>query len=160
MDIREEMRSDRAAIHRLHVRAFGRPDEAGLVDRLRADGDTVISLVGHVDGELAGHVLFSRMDAPVPALGLAPVSVDLHHRRQGLAARLIHTGIGCARRQGWAGIFVLGEPDYYARFGFSRAAAEAFSCAYTGEYFMALALSARFPRRGHVAYAPAFSALD
>src|SRR3546814_14314147 len=58
----------------------GYQGEAELVRMLEADGDALVSLVAEAGGAIAGHVLFSRMDveadgAPLPAAGLAPVSV-------------------------------------------------------------------------------------
>ena len=52
---------DRAAIHSVEEAAFGRADEADLVDRLVAGGDAVRELVAEVDGAVVGHVLFSRL---------------------------------------------------------------------------------------------------
>jgi putative acetyltransferase len=50
MSIRDEQDADRAAIREVVEAAFGRRDEADLVDRLRVDGRVVISLV-EVEGE-------------------------------------------------------------------------------------------------------------
>jgi len=36
---------ERSAIRSIHEAAFGRPDEAGLVDRLRVEGVVLVSLV-------------------------------------------------------------------------------------------------------------------
>lgn len=160
MTIRAESEHDHMEVRRLHAAAFGTHAEADLVDRLREDGDAVISLVAEQAGALAGHVMLSRMAAPFPALGLAPVSVDSRYRRQGIAARLIEAGLDLARQQGWTGVFVLGDPAYYARFGFRAETAASFESAYSGPYFMALALNGDLPvSTGPVAYAPAFDAL-
>jgi putative acetyltransferase len=53
--IRPEREEDEPATARLVEAAFGRADETRLVDRLRADGDTVISLVARVDASIVGH---------------------------------------------------------------------------------------------------------
>lgn len=160
MIIRPEIPHDRDAIRHLHEAAFETPAEAGLVDRLRADGDAVIGLVALADGQIAGHVMFSRMKAPFPALGLAPVSVDSRLRRQGIAARLIQTGLDIARDQSWRGVFVLGDPDYYGRFGFRPETAAGFDSPYAGPWFMAMTLGGGAPVNGGRAdYAPAFAAL-
>jgi putative acetyltransferase len=73
--MRDEKQADSEAIHELVAAAFRRPDEAVLVDCLRSDGASVISLVAVESYEIVGHVLFSRMTAPFRALGLGPVSV-------------------------------------------------------------------------------------
>lgn len=152
----------RAAIRRLHRAAFPTPAEAELVDRLRADGDAVISFVALVGGAVIGHALLSRMTAPFAALGLAPVAVDARHRRRGVAARLIAAAIGRAREAGWSAVFVLGEPAYYRRFGFSARDAKGFDSPYAGPYLMVLSLmEGGLPvRGGRIDYAPAFAALD
>ncbi|ARS26178.1 GNAT family N-acetyltransferase [Sphingomonas sp. KC8] len=160
--IRPETAVDSAAIARLLESAFPADDEARLVDRLRADGDLTISLVAELAGNIVGHVALSPMTAPFRALGLAPVAVDEDYRRRGIAARLIELSLEQARQDGWAAVFVLGDPAYYTRFGFSVADAAGFACAYAGPHMMVLALDSRgLPvRAGDIAYAPAFAALD
>ena len=70
LTIRLEAPGDYSAIRDVVTAAFGRAVEADLVDRLRAEGDSVISLVAVESGRIVGHVLFSRMIAPFRALGL------------------------------------------------------------------------------------------
>jgi putative acetyltransferase len=180
MLVRDEIADDIAAIRAVVEKAFGRSDEARLVERLRTDGDSVISLVATEGPEVLGHVLFSRMTAPFPALGLAPVSVVPERQRTGIGSRLIREGVlraqaaraGTSRSidrrtareskkiQNFAVVFVLGDPDYYRRFGFDPALASGFACAYAGPHFMALPLGDSLPvTTGPVAYAPAFAAL-
>lgn len=161
MILRPETPSDFPAVHRLHAACFETGAEAGLVDRLREDGDAVISLVAEIEGAVAGHVMFSRMRAPFPALGLAPVSVAAPWRRRAIAARLIEAGLDRAREAGWRGVFVLGDPAYYSRFGFSAEAAAGFESPYAGPYLMALSLDGEpLPAgSGRVDYAPAFDGL-
>jgi putative acetyltransferase len=56
---------------------------------------------------------------------------------------------------------VLGDPDYYQRFGFDVAAAAGFSSPYAGRHFMALRLSSTLPTSiGVLLHAPAFAVLD
>ena len=160
IEVRLETPEDRAAVWSVVADAFDTRAEADLVDRLRADGDVVYSLVGCEDGVVVSHVLFSRMAAPFRALGLAPVATSASHRRQGIAARLIEDGLARARRDGWDGVFVLGAPAYYGRFGFDVALAAGFSSPYAEAHFMALSLGERLPTlAGAIAYAPAFAAL-
>ena len=42
-----------------------------------------------------------------------------------------------AREGGWAAVFVLGDPAYYGRFGFSADAARGYASPYAGEHFLA-----------------------
>jgi len=157
MIIRDENPTDHTAIHDLVAAAFERPAEATLVDRLRSDGDCVISLVA-VDGdEVVGHVLLSRMTAPFRALGLGPVSVKPGRQRTGIGSSLIRAGLGRAREAGWQGVIVLGEPKYYRRFGFDPALAGGFKSRYSGPHLMALALGMDLPvTKGIIEYAPGF----
>lgn len=60
MLIREEQPADRAAVAAVIEAAFARPDEAELVQRLRADGSSEIALVAAMEGAIVGHVMFSR----------------------------------------------------------------------------------------------------
>jgi putative acetyltransferase len=94
--------------------------------------------------------------------GLGPVAVLSQHRREGIAMRLIERGIARAQVSGWEGIFVLGDPDYYRRFGFAASLVADFASRYAGPHFMALALKADgLPRRrGEVGYPRAFEDLD
>lgn len=126
MIIQAENSSHHAAVRQLHVDAFPSAAEADLVDQLRRDGDASISLVAIEEGRVVGHVMLSRMNAAFRALGLAPVAVAVEKRRQGIAGALIEEGIKRAKADGCEGIFVLGNPDYYQRFGFSADAAAAF----------------------------------
>lgn len=161
MLIRPEVPSDYAAIRALHAAAFPTGAEADLVDRLRADGDAVIALVALDDRQtLVGHVVFSRMRAPFRALGLAPVAVVHRARRQGIAAQLIREGLAMAKHDGYQSVFVLGDPAYYTRFGFSAEHAAPFASPFAGPHLMAMPLHVdRMPaREGRVDYAPAFGA--
>ena len=58
------------------------------------------------------------------------------------ASALIEGALAIAQASGEELLFVLGEPDYYRRFGFSAEAAAPFASPYAGPYFMALALAA------------------
>ena len=162
VNVRLEASDDHQAVRRVHLASFPGPGEADLVERLRASGDAVLSLVATEGGVLVGHVILSRMSAPFCALGLAPVAVLPDWRRQGIGANLIEEGIRCARRDGWNAVFVLGEPAYYQRFGFSAETAKNFESAYAGPYFMALSLQGvDLPAStGSIDYPPAFAALD
>jgi putative acetyltransferase len=162
MHIRVETEADRALIGAVHAAAFPTQGEAALVDKLRLDGELSISLVAIVDGTIAGHVAFSRMQAPFRALGLGPVGVVPDHQRSGIGAALIRAGLARAKEQDWEGVFVLGDTDYYERFGFRLDLAAGFSCRYAGEHFMALALNGdTLPQsNGEVAYPAAFESVD
>jgi putative acetyltransferase len=160
MQVRAEQVGDRQSIHDLHAACFTTEAEADLMDRLRDDGEVAISMVAEEEGRIIGHVLFSRMMAPFRALGLGPVAVAEGSRRQGIGATLIERGLAKARQAGWDGVFVLGEPAYYRRFGFETETAVGFGSPYAGPCFMVCALQGPLPcHEGCVDYAPAFAAL-
>jgi putative acetyltransferase len=161
MMVRDERPEDRPAIRAVVAAAFARSLEADLVDRLRSDGDSVISLVALDAGRMVGHVMFSRMAAPFRALGLAPVAVVPDRQRRGIGSRLIRDGLERAAAGGWQGVFVFGEPRYYHRFGFQAALAQGFGSPYAGPHLMALALAGSLPATtGRIDPAAAFRCLD
>lgn len=155
-------------IDELLQQCFSRPAEAMLVKQLAIDGDLVLVLLARDEetGALAGLVALSRMhvavaDDAVPSVALAPVAVAPAYRRAGVAEALIHAAIEQMREAGAGLIFVLGEPAFYTRFGFSAELAEGFQSPYAGPYFMALAAQGVAPEgtRGLADHAPAFAAL-
>jgi putative acetyltransferase len=161
MIVRSETHEDFTAIRIVHEVAFGQRAEAQLVDDLRAAGDSVFSLVAADDGIVAGHVLFSRMTAPFPALALGPVAVLPEYRRTGFASGLIRQGVARSEADGWRGIFVLGDPAFYRRFGFDAAKASGFISPYAGPHLMVLPLGGcELPSStGVIKHAPAFAKL-
>jgi putative acetyltransferase len=158
--VRDEKPEDREAVYHVVSSAFGGAAEAALVDQLRSDGDAVTSLVAEEDGLIVGHVLLSRMAAPFPALALAPVSVIPSRQRRGIGSMLMEGAVSRARGEGWAALFVLGDPRYYERFGFSVEAAAGFTSPYAGQHFMVLPLGSSLPATtGKLRHASAFAAL-
>lgn len=162
MKIRPETTTDIDLIRDLHEQAFGRDQEAVLVDTLRSDGSVVLSLVAEDGTGILGHLMLSRMDAPFRALGLGPVGVLPGRQRTGIGSALIRRGIASAVEEGWEAVFVVGDPAYYRRFGFDAGTASGFESPYAGSYLMALPLAARglTVRTGRIDYAPAFAGLS
>ena len=123
LTIRPERRQDIARIRAVNERAFGQPDEAALVDEVRARGERCISLVAVDGGRLVGHVLFTPVTIHGPgcehqAVGLAPMAVDPDCQRRGIGSRLVAQGLDRCRESGYRIAVVLGHPTYYPRFGF------------------------------------------
>jgi putative acetyltransferase len=163
MTIRPERPGDVAAIRDVHRAAFPSNLESRLVDALRDAGKAAISLVAADDGTIAGHVLFSGVSVERGAargLGLAPLAVLPSSQRKGIGAALTQTGIAAARANGYDFVVVLGEPEYYSRFGFVRASAFALENEYGVDApFMAMELSGGVLSKvsGLVKYAPEFA---
>ena len=126
--IRDEAAGDTDAVRRLVADAFADAPhasgtEAAIVDRLRADGDMTISLIadeGPVLGSIVGHVAFSpvRIDGRTGWLGLGPLAVAPAHQGRGIGTDLVRTGLARAEALGAVGVVLVGDPNYYARFGF------------------------------------------
>ncbi len=162
--IRSEEPGDESAIAAVHVAAFPTAAESRLVDALRAGRHLAVSLVAIVNHLVAGHIAFSpvTVDGATGGLGLAPVAVLPAFRRRGIAARLVREGLARSVALGYGFAVVLGEPHYYSRFGFRRAADWGLHDEYGGgDAFQALELrSGSIPvGAGRVQYGPEFARL-
>ena len=173
--LRDETRGDAPAIREVHRAAFDRSTEADLVDELRRRGDAIVSLVAEVDtprgGELVGHAMLSGVTlAEQPGIvgyvGLAPIGVRPPWQGRGIGAALVRRLLDRARKAAVRGVFVLGEPAFYRRFGFTPAAEHGFSSRFApadgeaAEHFMVLPLRDIDPHHtGAIRYAAAIEAL-
>ena len=164
VEITPERAEDHAAIGAVHCAAFNDTYEAAVVAGLRDQGFAIASLVARARGQVAGHVMFSRMTVwvdgrEVPAAALAPLAVDEHWRRMGLGGRLVEAGIEAARAAGMHCAVVLGDPAYYRRFGFSLQAIAHLRTPYGPGKLMGLELVADALRgvAGEVRYPAPFS---
>ena len=163
--IRLENTADHEAIRQVNRLAFGQDAEARLVDSLRDGGYVRLSLVAEQDGQVVGHILFTDLPIiaearTVPALALAPMAVLPGFQRQGIGSALVQHGLEVCREQGHRIIIVLGNPDYYPRFGFSATLAEPLSSPFGGgEAWMAVELvpGALAGVVGNVQYPPPFN---
>src|SRR6056297_2761044 len=127
MEIRPFTASDADAVAEVHRRAFdGRLEESRIVQRLHDADAAVVSLVAVVDTQIVGHILFSPttvadQGANVELVGLAPVGVRPENQNEGIGSSLIQHGVEKCREAGADAVVVLGDPEYYSRFGFERA---------------------------------------
>jgi putative acetyltransferase len=96
--------------------------ECAIVAGLRDAGALTISLVADEGGEVIGHVAVSPVAAQAQGewFGLGPVAVGPQRQREGIGTALIRQALHRLRRLGAAGCVVLGDPAYYARFGFEH----------------------------------------
>ncbi len=134
MFIRLAQPRDRDRAANLIDAAFGRHDEALLVASLRKEKRIAYEWVATLFDELVGHLVMSRLIKPANCLALAPVSVVPGHQGEGVGSALIHTALEEAEEAGWTAAFVLGDPNYYNRFGFDVSAASDFSTPYASEF--------------------------
>ena len=124
--IRSVEPNDRDAIVRLVGEAFASPslddhEEVAIVEitwerNASIDGLELVA----VDGKaVVGYVLGARADLGGRAVvGVAPLAVAVSHQRRGIGSALMNELIRRADDQGWALIALLGDPDFYGRFGF------------------------------------------
>ena len=124
--VREELPEDINAIRSVNTRAFGRTQEADLVDKLRRDCSDLLSLVAMRQNEIVGHILFSPAtieseSKTIQGMGLAPLAVSPQYQRQGTGSELIRAGIAELKSRRCPFVLVLGHPQYYPRFGFEPA---------------------------------------
>lgn len=158
--IRYARTADQPAIAKVVETAFGRADEARIVERLRADGDAMFELVAEAGGAVVGHVMFSRLWADRSELytALGPMAVRPDVQRSGIGSGLVRAGLESAPEFGAVGVLVLGHTDYYPKFGFTAAAAAQVASPFRGlPAFMALGLAeGAFAAPMTVAYPDAF----
>ena len=170
--VRETERT-RPQIRPVVAAAFGRSEEADLVDALREAGGLLLSLVAITDDErVVGHIGFSPMTLETSGrrkgftargVSLAPVAVLPEWQNKKIGHRLCEIGLTQIRADGHDFCALLGHPTYYPRFGFQRA----FDLGFTVDVpvpdehrdaFMILELryNALSGRRGKICHHPAF----
>jgi putative acetyltransferase len=159
------MPEDRASIHYVNQEAFGRNQEADLVDKLRKRGVLTVSLVAVQDIAIVGHIAFSPVEiasekSNFGALTLAPVAVLPAHQNKGIGSQLITAGLEECHRLGHEIIVLAGHPNYYPRFGFIRACPKGIECEFEvpDEAWMIAELKqgALAGRQGKVRFQPEF----
>jgi putative acetyltransferase len=147
--IRTECSGDFDSIDGLLRAAFGGGSQTRLVDRLRASEKITLALVAEEGQRILGHAVFSRVvvgagAGAVSSLALAPLAVLPAFQRLGIGSALVSEGLERCRSQGHKGVLVLGDPLYYARFGFVPASRFGLDCPFPAPLntFMAIELEA------------------
>jgi len=165
--IQPEKREYDTAIHEINVLAFGREDEARLVENLRKSPDFIpeLSLVAVKDKMVVGHILFSRIaiqtkTGSLSPMSLAPMAVHPEFQKQGIGSKLVRQGLERCRNLGYKVVIVVGHPNYYPRFGFTSARAKGLEAPFLvpDEAFMVIEIApgALNGISGMVIYPPAF----
>ncbi|MCG8438811.1 MAG: N-acetyltransferase [Pseudomonadales bacterium] len=160
--LRDEIPNDIPVIHALIAEAFVNVShsdqrEPFIVDALRDEGVLSLSLVAEMDGELVGHVAFSPVTLSSGAshwYGLGPVSVLPEWQGKGVGSQLVLAGLDALKAQGAHGCVLLGDPNWYKRFGFVATPLLRLA-GVPEEYFQALLLNGTWPD-ADVHYHPAF----
>ncbi len=116
--IRATTQDELGDILALYPLAFPDEDLTGLIEALLSGEPGVTSLGAYQKGALVGHILFTRDFSGKGAL-LAPLGVAPEVQLQGIGTALIAAGLEAMKAQGMDQVFVLGDPKYYSRAGFS-----------------------------------------
>lgn len=169
--LRAEEPNDIDGVRRVVEAAFGQPNEAQIVDRLRAAGDLVMSHLADRKREVIAHVAFSPAqviddagvvrEVPGGLLALAPMAVLPKYQKQKVGSGLLQSALMRLELQGAGAIVVLGHPEYYPRFSFTPASAFGLRCPFDApdEAFLLRVLRDDIPCdtfQGTVRWAPAF----
>src|SRR5688500_6630256 len=123
--IRKEEIKDFEHVREIIRGTFPSDAESKLVDALRANNKAIVSLVAFHEDQVLGHILFSPVSTTPPrearGIGLAPVAVHADVQMQGIGSRLIREGLHLCSELKYDYSLVLGNPNYYQRFGFEKA---------------------------------------
>lgn len=126
--VRPEDPADAPAIEALLDRAFG-PDRWQKRSYAYREGVAPVAALSHVADRPDGTVLGTLRFWPVlvgepgrPALLLGPIAVEPALARLGIGKALMRRGLFEAGRQGHDLVILVGDPAYYAVFGFEPAA--------------------------------------
>ena len=162
--IRKETPEDIHSIDAVTIAAFLEAPhtshtEQFIVKALRDSGVLTLSLVAEVKGAVVGHVAVSPVtiaDGTLGWFGLGPISVIPEYQMRGIGSQLMIEALNMLKQNGAGGCVLLGDPEYYKRFGFTSEA----RLILTGvppEYFQAICFKKPFPQ-GIVTYHEAFDA--
>ena len=133
--VRPETAEDVRAIDVVNLSAFEGEEEARLVSALRRSGGFIpqLSLVAEFHGRIVGHVMLSRVElrrieTSQEILALAPMSVVPSQSHRGIGSELVRAALQQAGALGYGAVVESGQPDYYERLGFRRAAVWKLTC--------------------------------
>ena len=128
--IRKETKEDYSVTEHMVMRAFWNLHEPGcnehyLVHILRQSLDYMpnLSRVAEIDGRIVGLIMYSKAkvvdgDKTHEIITFGPLCVEPTCSNMGIGKRLLEETIDMARQEGYAGICIYGEPDYYPKHGF------------------------------------------
>ena len=128
MILREETTADIDAITEVTIAAFknlpvSNQTEQFIIKALRSADALTMSLVAEIDERVVGHIAFSPVvisDGTKDWYGLGPVSVLPEYQKQGIGKSLVNEGLSSLKQLGGQGCALVGDPNYYKRFGFKN----------------------------------------
>ena len=113
-------------------------------------------MVAEHEGKIAGHILFSRIEAPLRALTLAPPECVLTCKSAGIGSALIRHGLERAGKEGWMPFLCSAVPPIIEDLVLIRPWHGITTILTTGPAFMALLLHDAAPRTGRLVFPSAF----
>lgn len=133
MKIRLEMETDYEGVENIVMDSFWNVYRPGafehyIVHQLRNDESFIpdLAYVIECSEQIVGHINYSLGiidygDEKVDAVVLGPISIHRNYQNQGLGSKLIGFTLDLARREGIPFVLVIGDENYYHRFGFESA---------------------------------------
>lgn len=170
MQIRDERPEDASRISQIHYAAFkghpvhppgSEPVEHRIVERLRESGALTFSRLAEIGGEAVAHVALSPAvvgEDPNSWFLLGPVGVLPHLQGQGIGSELVRESLRHMRDMGALGVVLVGDPGFYARFGFANVP----GLIYPGvpdQYVLAVSFAGKLPQ-GEIIAHEAFGMTD
>lgn len=137
-EIRSANSADYDRILAVHRDAFGVEEGdviACLVAQMLQDpsAEPSYSFVAEQCEQIVGHVLFTAVliePSDVSAQILAPLAVVGDHQGSGIGTKLVEEAFVTLKSNGVEVVFVLGDPEYYSRFGLVPAGVRGFQAPY------------------------------
>lgn len=167
MKIQIETKEDFEVVYEVVQTAFKNAEhsdgnEADLVVALRNSLAFVpeLSLVAKIQDKVVGHLLLTEISIDEnTGLALAPLAVLPDFQKQGVGSALIKEAHEAAEKLGYPAIVVLGDPNYYSKFGYEEASQWQIQAPFDipSEYFRVCFLKQQGKKPvGLVTYAPEF----
>ncbi len=132
--IEQETPADVVAREVLLDRVMGpgrRRKSSEILRRSRVPAEGLAFVARSDSGGLIGTVRLWNIEAginqlgnPVDALLLGPLAVDENHAGKGIGSALMRAAIAGADKNGHGAVLLVGDADYYGRFGFSGGLAQ------------------------------------
>lgn len=127
--IREETNKDFDEVYDVVRLAFENAEhtdhnEHNLVNKLRDSDEFIkeLSLVAERNGEIIGYTMFTKIKiGKHTSLALAPLAVLPEYHGMGVGKKLVLEGHKIANDLGYSSVVILGDPNYYSRFGYEAA---------------------------------------
>ena len=130
MIIRQEERTDYKKVEYLLREAFWNVYRPGchehyIVHNLRHDASFIRELdyVIEDDDKVVGHITYSKNtlcvdNKKIDVVTLGPVGIDPNYQKRGYGSKLIEYTLDKANDLGISYVFIIGDENYYKRFGF------------------------------------------